>query len=188
MKRTGHIVVQAIAWFLFLVICVCSVLLILLEKIRTYNMILIDSLFLAITIAITCSHAYNHKTDSTDPLHLQAERQKALWLHANFCWQTVGVWMTVAPLYCTCVAIYLSGNNMFHEDVLIHSVLSLVISLGVYAIAPSSRAAAYRNAYALINDALMKVELDCNEERELLEEAINEGTKIINDAEASARS
>lgn len=187
-KRYWHAVVQVIVWILFFGFLAGSFWAYNRFHFQVYNLILVNLISTATAIAVTCSHAYNHEVrQDAPPIWNQAERQKALWLHANFFWQTVSVVMTIMPLYCTCVAIYLSGNNKSPENVMIHSIMSLVISLGVYVISPSSRATAYRGAYALVNDALMGYELDPEKGKGLLREAMDKGTRLVLKAEDGTR-
>lgn len=139
---------------------------------------------LAISIAVICSHAYNYTPggEKMGELYDQAARQKAVWLHANFSWQVVSIWMTVTPLYCTCAAIYISGTPINgtwdHTHVLIYSILSLVISLGVYVIRPSNRAEGYRRAYQTVNEALLQYE-PAEGRASALANAIIEGERFI---------
>lgn len=179
-KGHWHGWVQILCWGVFCLACCFSVWLVVEFQFQIYNILLADSTLLAITIAITLSHAYNCIADpEASYLWNLAEKRRSIWLHANHCWQTVHIWMTITPLYCTCIAIYLSGNNMSQEHILIYSILSLVISLGVYAIAPLKRASAYERAYTLVVNALSEYKLDPKNGEKNLSKAIRKGEKLI---------
>ena len=68
---------------------------------------------------------------------------------------------------------------MSQTHILIYSILSLVISLGVYAISPLKRASAYEKAYTLVVKALSDYELDPENGKKNLSKAIKKGEKII---------
>lgn len=179
-KGHWHGGIQVVCWGVFCMACVFSAWLGIEYHYQIYNILLVDSTLLAITIAITLSHAYNCVPNpNASYLWNLAEKRRSIWLHANHCWQTVHIWMTITPLYCTCIAIYLSGNNMSQEHILIYSILSLVISLGVYAISPLKRAAAYQKAYTLVVKALSDYELDSKNGEKNLSKAIKKGEKLI---------
>ena len=80
---------------------------------------------------------------------------RSIWLHSNFCWLAANIWMTVAPLYCTCTVIYLSLENKDQAHILLYSVFSLVIALAAYVVRPSSRANGFRSAYLKVSRALL---------------------------------
>ena len=126
---------------------------------QIYDAILAIETILFFSIAMVYSHAYNYRPNSaaTD-LQEEAAKLKATWLHANFCWKMIKIWMAITSLYCTCATIYISGTSIGSEwdqvHVLAYSIISLVLSLGVYVIRPSNQEAGYRKAYLSITMAL----------------------------------
>lgn len=174
-----HGMIQFITWMIFIGICGVSVILVMKKDVQVYNILLPDSFFLTVTIAITFSHAYNYyPRPKASLLWNQASKLRATWLHASNCWQSLNIWMTIAPLYCTCIAIYLSGNHMNSGHILIHSILSLVISMGTYIIYPGERARTYLKAYSLVNEALTDYEINKSGGEKKIAKAVNEGTQI----------
>lgn len=151
---------------------------------RPYDTILLGGTFAAVALAFICSHAYNYQPGREAPGSLRdtAARLEAAWHHANFCWQIISAWMTVTPLYCTCATIYISGSPDGGEwdqvHVLIYSILSLVLSLGIYVIRPSNRAAGYRKAYLCVTKALCTSPARDPEDEEV-RKAIIAGQEII---------
>lgn len=184
--RHWHGLIQILVSIVFVAVCVIAFLHMKVWNLAAPDMLLLIFTGAAVTVAIICSHAYNHIPGDEDLLYEQAARLRAVWLHANFCWKTISIWMTVIPLYCTCVAIYLSGtpegDEFDHIRILVYSVLSLVISLGVYAIRPSNRASAYRKAYRVIDKALIDYQESMSGSAERKEEKI-----AVDDEEAGNR-
>lgn len=180
-KSRRHGIIQSIAWAVFLAVCAAIFWAVRGGYLKIHYAWLLGGICLALTVAVTCSHAYNYREGSQggDPLREQAARQMAVWLHANYCWQILNVAMTIVPLYCTCAAIYLSGNRVGDSmnDILIYSILSLVISLGTYVIRPANRAAGYRRAYTGVSRALTAP--SCADAGEPIAKALAEGTQII---------
>lgn len=167
-------------------LCICGGMGCLVYKgfLKAYDALLYGGTFLAVAIAIVCSHAYNYQPEQWMDKELchMAAKQAAKWLHDNFSWLTVSVWMTVMPLYCTCATIYISGVPMADGEydqihILIYSILSLVISLGIYVIRPANRAVGFRQAYQLASEAMVKYQLV--KDNTILANAIAEGEKII---------
>lgn len=152
------------------------------DILQIYDAILMGETLLAFSIAVICSHAYNYRPNpaSTD-LQEKAAKLEATWLHANFCWKTINVWMTITPLYCTCATIYISGSSVGDKwdqvHVLVYSIISLVLSLGIYVIRPFNRESGYRKAYLSITTARAK-KYGSDSEAELIN-AIIKGEEII---------
>lgn len=176
-----HGIIQSVAWAIFLAVCAAIFWAVRGGYLKIHYAWLLGGICLAVTVAVTCSHAYNYWEGSQggDPLREQAARQMAVWLHANYCWQILNVAMTIVPLYCTCAAIYLSGNQVADSmnDILIYSILSLVISLGTYVIRPANRAVGYRRAYTGVSKAL--TEPVCADTGERIAQALAEGVQVI---------
>lgn len=152
--------IQAITVSIALLLCAGLAYLTILGMLPIYDAILLGETLLAFAIALICSHAYNYYpgTEKEGSLREEAAKLKAMWLHANFSWNTISIWMTITPLYCTCATIYISGSSIGGEwdqvHVLVYSILSLVLSLGVYVLRPSNRATGYREAYLSVTIAL----------------------------------
>ena len=190
MDKTGipkfkywHGVVQTITIFVTLVLFGLLTYVVVIGVLPIYDAILVGETLFAFSIAVICSHAYNYQPNAAnvDSLQEKAAKLEAIWLHANFCWQTINVWMTITPLYCTCATIYISGSSIGNAwdqvHVLVYSIISLVLSLGIYVIRPFNRGSGYRRAYLSVSTALIKkYDSDSNEE---LINAIIEGEKII---------
>lgn len=178
-----HGVVQTIAIFVTLVLFGLLTYVVVIDVLQIYDAILIGETLLAFSIAVICAHAYNYQPNSTsiNPLHERAIRLEATWLHANFCWQTINVWMTITPLYCTCATIYISGSSIGSKwdqvHVLVYSIISLVLSLRIYVIRPFNRGSGFRKAYLSVSTALIK-RYGSNSDEELIN-AIIEGQEII---------
>lgn len=135
----------------------------------------------AVVIGITCSQAYNSVEGEAKGSFLwQAKRKRNAWLHANFSWQAINMWMTITPLYCTCATIYLSGKKEQGEldNILIYSILSLVMSLGIYVVRPANRATGYRRAYNILNAALTRLEITPTDIQSVAQ-AMVDGEKIV---------
>lgn len=154
------------------------------DSLKAYDALLLGGTFWAVAIAFICSHAYNYQPGREAPGSLRdtAAKLEAVWHHANFCWQIISAWMTVTPLYCTCATIYISGSSAGggwdQVHVLVYSILSLVLSLGIYVIRPSNRAAGYRKAYLCVAKALcVSPAHDPGDEK--VREAIIAGQEII---------
>lgn len=184
LNRRKHGIIQTLTWAVFAVVCAVIFLAVRRKWMKTHYAWLLGGVLLAVTVAITCSHAYNYQEGSQggNPLCEQAAKKRATWLHANHCWQILNVSMTIIPLYCTCAAIYLSGNQVDNSmnDILIYSILSLVISLGTYVIRPANRAAGYRRAYIIVDEALTNLEYSESGDRSVAE-ALTRGTQIVAD-------
>lgn len=159
-RNHWHGVIQTITVLIALLLCAGLAYLTIKEKLPIYDAILLGETLLAFAIAVICSHAYNYYpgTEKEGTLREKAAQLKAMWLHANFSWNTLSIWMTVTPLYCTCATIYISGSSTGGEwdqtHVLVYSILSLVLSLGIYVLRPSNRATGYREAYLSVTVAL----------------------------------
>ncbi len=157
-KRSFYdIIIQAVAVVAFVAICIFSVALISKRVIESYDAILLDVTCLAVVVAIISSQTYSFIPDPEMPeIWNSAERLQVVWVHSNFSWLSVNVWMKLTPMYCTCIAIYLSGNKCGWDKILFYSILSLLISLSDYVVRPSNRAAGFRRAYREIATALAK--------------------------------
>lgn len=179
--RRKHGLIQFAAIFVLLIIIVALFMLSIVYKLPAYDGILLGESILAFAIGIVCSHAYNYEPGWEKPgsLRDQAAKKQAIWLHANFCWQIISAWMTITPLYCTCATIYISGISSGDEwdqvHVLIYSILSLVLSLGIYVICPSNRAAGYRDAHLSVSEILANPKSD----DDAVSRAIIKGEQII---------
>lgn len=182
--KRWHGVIQAIIASIALLLCAGLAYLTILGKLLIYDTILLGETLLAFSIALICSHAYNYYpgTEEEGSLREKAAKLKATWLHANFSWNTISIWMTVTPLYCTCATIYISGSSISGEwdqiHVLVYSILSLVLSLGIYVLRPSNRATGYREAYLSVTIALT-YDSAFEPEAILLKQAIIKGERSI---------
>lgn len=157
-KRSLYdIITQTVAVVAFVAICIFSGFLISRKVIEIYDAILLDVTCLAIVVAIISSQTYSFIPNLEMPeIWNSAERLQVVWIHSNFSWLSVNVWMKLTPMYCTCIAIYLSGNKCDWNKILFYSILSLLISLSAYVVRPSNRAAGFRRAYKEIAMALAK--------------------------------
>lgn len=176
-----HGIVQCIAVAVFIVFC--FVLVYAVEKISFFEAY--DALFLGLTgfaavVAVVESHAYNYTPKENDETNLRERigKLQAVWLHANFTWQIIYVWMILVPLYCTCITIYLSGNNGDYNHILVYSILSLVISLGYYAVQPLNRTNQFRKAYAIASKAIATYDSEKTSSK-VLADAITEAEQMI---------
>lgn len=141
-----------------------------------YDLLLFLGMIWAFAIAVICSHAYN---DYPKSLRGQALKKQATWLHANFSWRALSIWIIVTSLYCNCATIYISGQSFDPENqrhILIYSILSLVLSLGTYVLRPANRAEGFREAYVRITEALFN---HSESDSEALAKAIIEAEQII---------
>lgn len=178
-----HGIVQTVVIIVALGACAGVVCWMIFGSLHVCDMILIVETIMALAIGIICSHAYNYIPGSeTDPLRGEVAKNKAIWLHANFSWKTISIWMTVTSLYCTCATIYISGSSLnlneawAQDHIIIYSVLSLVFSLGMYVLRPSNRATGYRKAYLIATKALVD---DNSSNQQNLKEALIKGEEII---------
>ncbi len=182
--KDRHGAIQAITAAGTLVLCGFLAFWVLSGNLLVYDALLYGETLAAFAIAVICSHAYNYRPGSEPPdsLRDKAAQLEASWLHSNFCWEIISVWMTVTPLYCTCATIYISGSSIGSAwdqvHVLVYSMLSLVLSLSVYVIRPSNRAAGYREAYLCVVEALSKRPALDPEDQEI-GQAIIKGQQII---------
>lgn len=181
-RRIWHGAVKAVTVLCTLGLCWALAYFTRRKALPVYDAILLGETLLAFAVAVVCSHAYNYYPESKDTRSLRekAAKQKSVWLHANFSWEVISVWMTVTPLYCTCATIYISGStptggwSQVQLHVLVYSILSLVLSLGTYVLRPSYRAAGYRKAHLCVSEALARSSAD-----DPLADAIAAGEKCI---------
>lgn len=152
-------------------------------KLSIWDAFLIGMLFIVIAIAVTFSNSYGYNIDGLQEgsLLLKAATMHASVLHASFCWNIVYFFLTIAPLYCTCVVIYLSGfgKNDTSQRILIYSILSLVLSTSTYVINAKGFAAVYRNASNILIDAIIKVQYESEARDGVLITAIKEAEEKI---------
>lgn len=182
MFRHWHGLVQTATILVTLVIIGGLVYVVFIGVLQVYDAILAGETLLTFSVAVICSHGYNYQPDPTaTPLQEKAAKLQATWLHANFCWQIINAWMTITPLYCTCATIYISGSSSVGKSdqvhILTYSIISLVLSLGIYVIRPFNRGSGFRKAYLSVSTALTKQYGSASNEE--LITAINEGQKII---------
>lgn len=134
------------------------------KALHIYDSILFGGTLLTFAVAVIRSQTYSYQPGSapTNSLQEKAAKLQATWLHASHCWQAINVWMTIIPLYCTCATIYISGSSAIGNDeenqlrILVYSIISLVLSLGIYVIRPSAQKAGFQKAYLSITVALTK--------------------------------
>lgn len=155
---------------------------------NVFDAFLFVGTLLTVAIAVIRSNTYNYQPGSTPTNSLQekAAKLQATWRHANHCWQAVNLWMTIIPLYCTCATIYISGSPAIGNDkenqlrIFVYSIISLVLSLGIYVLRPSAHRAGFQKAYLSITTALTKTHgSDGPDVEKELKKAIIEGENII---------
>lgn len=185
--RHWHGIVQGTAIAVFIAVCCWLV-----HAVKTisffepYDALLFVLTGFAFVVAVVQSHAYNYTPNEYDETNLRERigKLRAIWLHSNITWQTIYIWMMSVPFYCTCIAIYLSGNNGDYDHILIYSILSLVITLGCYAIQPLKRANQFRKAYAIASAAIVTYDIEKTDSK-ILADAIIEAEQMIADQDIS---
>lgn len=186
-QRHWHGIVQGITIVVFIAVCYALVQAVKeISFFEPYDALLFMLTGFAAVVAVVQSHAYNYTPNEYDETNLRERigKLQAVWLHANLTWQTIYIWMMSVPFYCTCIAIYLSGNNGDYDHILIYSILSLVITLGCYAIQPLKRANQFRKAYAMASKAIVTYDGDDTNSK-VLADAIIEAEQMIADQDIS---
>lgn len=146
-----------------------------------FDKILFWEAIVAFVIGTICSHAYNYiPKNELNPLRDMARKKQSIWLHSNFAWKTISIWMTVTSLYCTGATVYIGGSAIkevwAQQRIIVYSIVSSVMSMGMLVLRPTNRSDGYREAYLIITEAL--INYDDNSQKEI-KEALIKGERII---------
>ena len=143
--------------------------------------------FVAFSVAVTFSHAYNATPEAyEDKLAREADSFRSRWAHANFCWQIVDIWLTMTPVFCTGVTVYITQENtnlsMIKNRIIVYSVLSLISSFASFSFNPGRRAKGFRDAHRGVRMALSLYSLSPAENRKQLSDAIIDGETALSNS------
>lgn len=159
------------------------------QYLMVWDAVFVEFILLAFAVAVSFANSYGTPLDHIEKnsITYQAIKLRTVMMHANFCWSILHITLTIAPLYCTCVVIYLSGFEAIskieiQKAILIYSILSLVLTLATSVIKAKGFSGAYRMASTILYKGIMKrqcAEKD-NPEADLeLAECINQAEEII---------
>ena len=148
-------------WIVFVVFLGLSVYTVVrFEQWEVYDSILVMTAILALALGITFSQSYGLpvKKNEKDDLKKLAIKLDATNLHAHFSWRIIGAWMTITPLYCTTVVIFIGSqyeNSGQISRIIIYSMLSLITSLSMYAIKPEQRSKRFMQNHNILRKELL---------------------------------
>jgi len=177
-------IVKIFTWIGFGFACYFSVLLVInFSWWEVYDSIFLMTIVFALAVAITFSHSYGLNVKNIkDELKKRAIKADGTNIHSYFCWKIIAVWMTIAPLYCTTVVVFIGTQAVYGGQaggqanrIVVYSILSLVISLSVYAVKPNYRAHNFIEQFKELRPVLLKY-LDV---KKLTKEEITELTEAV---------
>ena len=192
MTRWGRIVSRIIKFFLWIAVAMASagiIWLVIKGHLMVWDAVFAEMVVIAVAVAISFANSYGTPLDyiKKDSVLYQAIKLRTILMHANFCWSVFHIGLTISPLYCTCVVIYLSSFETLSEvsiqkAVLIYSMLSLVLTLATYVIKAKGFSGAYRMASTILYKGIMERQceaIDSQEADKKLAEYIHSAEEII---------
>ncbi len=109
--------------------------------------------------------------DCTDESIQDARFRREIWLSASITWLAVYYFIVLSTFLSTSIVIYVSVMENNSGKVIFYSIISFFASVITYVINPQKISVAYRNAYMLIDSALVK--------NSGVQDAIIEGERVI---------
>jgi len=162
MNKVMRTVIKIATWLAFAAICIGAFFLQRYVALwQPYDSILMATVFFALSLAVTFSNSYDLEIDKEDEdwLKKHAIRIDAVNIHAHFSWKTVNVWMTLVPVYCTTTVVIISAQP-WHKGqaahIILYSIISLVISLGIYVLKPQEHANHFMKRHRILRKELLR--------------------------------
>ena len=148
----------------------------LLQSIRVYDGIFIFAIifFVIATFVVNCISGKNFpqvNNNINEVILKDAYYRRKIWLRSSITWLAIHYFIVLSTFLSTSIVIYVSMIDESKGKVLFYSIVSFFSSIITYIVNPYKTSLAYREAYLLIDFALLN--------NENIQEAIKKGEKII---------
>ena len=188
-ERLASRVIKFVLWTAVILISIGMAWLVHRSVLMVWDAVFVGIVILAFAIAVSFGNSYGTSLDhvAKDSVLYEAIKLRTIMMHANFCWSVFHIAIIIAPLYCTCVVIYVSSFESVNDvkiqkAILLYSILSLVLTLAAYVIKAKGFSGAYRMASTILYKGIMErmcVE-SCNAAADLkLAEHMDQAEEVI---------
>ena len=154
----------------------CDIRMKVLQNIKVYDGIFIFAIifFFTTTLWVNCISGkifINAKNNIDDTILKDAYYRRKIWLRSSITWLAIHYFIVLSTFLSTSIVIYVSMVDAGKGKILFYSIVSFFSSIITYIVNPYKTSLAYREAYMLIDFALLN--------NENIQEAIKNGEKLI---------
>lgn len=147
-----------------------------LQNIKVYDGIFIFAIifFFTVTLFVNCASGKNFpkaNNNIDDTILKDAYYRRKVWIRSSITWLAVHYFIVLSAFLSTSIVIYVSMVDEGKGKILFYSIISFFSSIITYIINPYKTSLAYREAYMLIDFALLN--------NENVQESIKKGEKLI---------
>lgn len=147
-----------------------------LQNIKVYDGIFIFAIifFFTATLCVNCISGKNFiKTNNSidDAILKDAYYRRKIWLRSSITWLAIHYFIVLSTFLSTSIVIYVGMVDEGKGKILFYSIVSFFSSIITYIVNPHKTSFAYREAYMLIDFALLN--------NENIQESIKNGEMII---------
>jgi hypothetical protein len=144
-----------------------------LQNIKVYDGIFIFAIifFFTATLCVNCISGKNFKNNIDDAILKDAYYRRKIWIRSSITWLAVHYFIVLSTFLSTSIVIYVSMIDEGKGKILFYSIISFFSSIITYIVNPYKTSLAYREAYMLIDFALLN--------NENIQEAIKNGETLI---------
>ena len=146
------------------------------QDIKVYDGIFIFVIifFFAVTLWVNFTSGKNftkNNNDIDDAILKDAYYRRKIWIRSSITWLAVHYFIVLSTFLSTSIVIYVSMVDERKGKILFYSIVSFFSSIITYIVNPYKTSLAYREAYILIDFALLN--------NDNIQESIKKGEKII---------
>lgn len=147
-----------------------------LQNIKVYDGIFIFAIifFFTVTLCVNCISGKNFikpNQNINDSILKDAYYRRKIWIRSSITWLSVHYFIVLSTFLSTSIVIYVSMVDEEKGKILFYSIVSFFSSIITYIVNPYKTSLAYREAYMIIDFALLN--------NENIEESIKNGEKLI---------